>query len=126
MCRERERLEPLPLRERVENHVVRDVENLDQVTLVVGSRESVDFAAEFLTSEARLVEAAGAGSAQIARDERSEMPHRERLEREQDLRVARTLYLVENLQVLLDCHLVDDEARRGYARGVELPESLRA
>jgi hypothetical protein len=122
----RQRPEALPLRERIEDHVVRDVQDLGQVAFGVRRREGVHFPAELLPAEPRLVEAARAGAVEVARDQRREAPHREGLQREQDPRAARLLHLREDAQVLLDRRLVDDVAGRRHPPRVEPPEPLGA
>ncbi len=124
--RAHERLEALPLRKGVEHHVVGDLQDLREIALGVGGREGVNFPAERVAPESRLVQAARAGAGEIPGDERREAPHRERLEREEDLRPARALDLVEHAQVLLDRPLVDDEAGRRHAARIEPPEPLSA
>jgi len=85
---ERERPEPAPLPGRIEDHVVGELEHFLQVVFAERGAERVHFAAELLAAEARFVRAARAGAGKVARDERCHAPHRERLQREQDLRAA--------------------------------------
>ncbi len=111
---------------RVEHHVIRDLQDVAQIGLGEGGAEGMHLAAEGLASEARLVQAAGAGPRQVTRDERRKAPHREGLEREQDLGAAFALYVGEQAAVFLDRHFVDDEAGRGQSRQVEATEALEA
>jgi len=84
----------------------------------------MDFPAEFLAAEARLVQAAGTGPFQVTGDQWRKSEHGEGLEGEQDTGTAHALHPIEDLEILLHRHPVDHEAGTGHARGIQTPESL--
>jgi hypothetical protein len=89
-----------------------------------GGGEDVHLAADLLVTEARLIQTAGAGARQVARGQRAEFGHRERLQGSQHLRPARLLHPVQQLQVGLDRCRIDDEARRRHAGRIEVLEGV--
>jgi hypothetical protein len=86
----------------------------------------MDLAAEMLATEPGLVHAARADARQVLADQRSQAPHRERLQGREHLRAARILHVAQDAQVLLDGDLVDDEAGRRQAARVEQAEAIQA
>ena len=110
----------------VEDHMVGQGQHLGHVARLVAGAIGRDLAAEMAAAEPRLPQARRRDSVEILRDEVAERPHREGLEREQNLDARAVADVGEDSQIRLDRSLVDDEGRRRHPAEVEAGERARS
>ena len=114
----------LPLRRGIEGDVVGDAEEVGELLILKGRRVGMDFAAEFLAAEERLVDAAGGGAHEILRDQLRFAELGEALEREEDLGAGAVHHRAQDAEVLFQQAAMEDMARARDLAQVDLAESF--
>src|SRR5690606_9612900 len=89
----------MPLAERVEDEVVGDFEHRRHFGRFVGGGKDVDFAAEFLVSETRLLQSARSRADEVVAQERVEAEAGKGLLGEEDLRPGLILDPLQDLAI---------------------------
>ncbi len=106
------RPEPVPLGEGVKDHVVGVFEEKVEFLLSIGRRRNVNLATEHLKAEPGLVDGACGNAGKVLADEGEEAECGKALQGQEYLAAGPLLDRVENLQVVLECGLVQDVAGR--------------
>ena len=106
----------------VEDHRIRQAQNLRQVVGLVGGGVGGQVSLVELPGQPRLPQARGADAVQILLDEVGQRPHRKGFQRQQDPCAPRRPDVLEDAEIATDRRLVDDETGRRHAAEIEAGE----
>ena len=107
------RLEPIPLRKRVEYQVIAVAEQFIEFRFLEGGRKDVHCFSEFFESQSSFIERAGRNTVEIPLDQGKDAEHGKAFERHEDLASGPSLHGIEKEKIPLQGRFIEKIARGG-------------